>query len=171
MAWGLSAVTVTPTYAQPKGELDTRRVLECAQERDGRQRLACYDAAVAAAHAVPQPAVRDTPPASPASPPQEARVVMDDFGVKGSAVARQRQAEQASERPQVRTVSAQVISATTLPRGEWVITLDNGQVWQQKTPDPAFTVKPGDAVRINAGALGSYRMLNGRRATQVTRLE
>jgi hypothetical protein len=160
--------------------VDIDRVMACADERDDARRLACYDGAVASmktpageAPAAPAPTVAPTPAPKPAAPP----VVLapaDEFGVGGSAVARQRRSEQEQENKnnsaETRSITAEVAEVTSRPRGELVITLNNGQVWVQKDPE-RYSIKPGDQVTIKAGTLGSFHLANGKRSTRVTRVK
>ena len=67
-------------------------------------------------------------------------------------------------------MSATVAAIDKRPRGELVVTLDNGQVWAQKERGPYFPLKVGDPVAILAGSLGSFRLISGSRATAVTRV-
>lgn len=147
----------------------------CAKESDDARRLACYDR-VSRGQSAPEPEQSNAPPAAvkpepkPAEPP--AATATDEFGVTGSAVARQRSSEQKQEtKPKVQSVTAEVTEVSWRPHGEFVATLDNGQVWAQKDPGQRFLIKPGDRVTINAGMLGSYRLVNGPRSTQVTRIK
>jgi len=41
-------------------------------------------------------------------------------------------------------------------RGEAVVTLDNGQVWEQSDTDSRGRLQPGAAVSIRRGSLGSF---------------
>lgn len=68
-------------------------------------------------------------------------------------------------------ISATVTAIDKQPRGELVVTLDNGQVWAQKNADRYFPLKVGDPVAILAGSLGSFRLIAGSRATAVTRVQ
>ena len=61
-----------------------------------------------------------------------------------------RQKEQQSDE-----LTAKVAALETLPHGELVLTLDNGQMWQQKTADRPLRVKVGDQVTIKHGVLNS----------------
>lgn len=144
--------------------VDVDGAIACAKERDDARRLACYDKAVAGVEAP----VTETPsaPAAVVAPEQE-------FGVEGGAVARQRRSEQErqSVKTEVQSITAAVTEVTSRPHGELVLSLDNGQIWVQKSPEPRFPIKPGDRVKINAGMLGSFRLINGKRSTQVTRLK
>jgi hypothetical protein len=66
---------------------------------------------------------------------------------------------------------AVVSAVSNRPRGELVVTLDNGQVWVQLEPTN-YPLKAGDHVEIDVGALGSYILWSpsNRRATKVTRI-
>jgi hypothetical protein len=66
---------------------------------------------------------------------------------------------------------AVVSGISNRPRGELVVTLDNGQVWVQLEAT-RYPLKTGDHVEIDVGALGSYVLWcpANRRATKVTRI-
>jgi hypothetical protein len=73
--------------------------------------------------------------------------------------------------PAPKRMSATVTAIDKRPRGELVVTLDNGQVWAQKSADRYFPLEVGDSVAILAGSLGSFRLICGSRATAVTRVQ
>lgn len=129
------------------------RIAACTQERDDARRLACFDRAAA-----------PTTPASKVDPQQT-------FGVQGSELARSRDDgdERADSEP--KRITATVAAIDKRPRGELVLTLDNGQVWAQKDAGAHFPVKVGDPVAILSGTLGSFRLIVGSRATAVTRVQ
>jgi hypothetical protein len=82
------------------------------------------------------------------------------------------QAMQAKRDPQREQKMLAVVNrVATLPRGEVVLTLDNGQIWVQLQPSN-FPVKAGDPIEIDVGALGSYVLWQpaNRHATKVTRI-
>ncbi|MBM0103523.1 hypothetical protein JM946_02155 [Steroidobacter sp. S1-65] len=184
IVWAAAMLATMPvTNAAERADAD--RLAACAEERDEARRLACYDEAISAsrkssdsepavaAPAKPAAAERAAPKATPA-PAAAAADPASEFGVTGSAIARQRRAEeeqQASGNGKIESLSAQITEVSSRPRGELVMTLDNGQVWAQKKVERHFMAKPGDNITINAGMLGSYRMVNGKRSTQVTRLK
>lgn len=126
------------------------RIAACTQERDDARRLACFDRT-----AVP------TTPASKVDPQQT-------FGVQGSELARGRD-ERADGEP--KRITATVTAIDKRPRGELVLTLDNGQVWAQKDAGAYLPVNVGDPVAILSGTLGSFRLIIGNRATAVTRVQ
>ncbi len=61
-------------------------------------------------------------------------------------------------------ITATVTAVGAKPYGELVVTLDNGQMWAEIAPGSKLKVKLGDSVKIEAGALGSFRLIapNGR---------
>jgi hypothetical protein len=77
----------------------------------------------------------------------------------------------APQAPAPKRATATVTAIEKRPRGELVVTLDNGQVWAQKSADRYFPLKVGDPVAILAGSLGSFRLICGSRATAVTRVQ
>lgn len=158
-----ASMIATAAVAQDGGD---DALSACAKESDDARRLACYDR-VTRSQAAPAPKPEPKPTEQPAA------TATDEFGVTGSAVARQRSGEQKQQdqSAEVRSVSAGVTEVSWRPRGEFVVTLDNGQVWAQKDSGQRFPIKPGDRVTINAGLLGSYRLINGPRSTQVTRVK
>ena len=56
--------------------------------------------------------------------------------------------------------------------GRWVVTLDNGQVWEQReTTAEAKRPRPGDAVTIEKSSFGSYLLVApGRGSNRVKRV-
>jgi len=132
-------------------------IQRCAAEKDKEARLTCYDE-VAAISAGPAPA--------PPSPEQQ-------FGVKGELLRKQ-QEEKAKENPapeEIQALTATVAKVKTLPRGQLVVELDNGQAWEQKDVTSKFFLKVGEQVKIESGSLGAYWLSSesGRR-TRVKRV-
>jgi len=195
IALGAGAIAA-PCVASASGE---GRFLECAQEQDDARRLSCYDRVAASSRrsSKAQPVVpprvvgedeagkgeaqasgRDSVSASTAKPastvlkPAEDVSSMQEFGLSGSELARRRGAqENASEgQEEPDRLDAAVAALSSRPRGERIVTLDNGQVWVQKTPQ-YISIKVGDQVTIRKGALRSYRLVAGGRSTAVTRIE
>jgi hypothetical protein len=151
-----------------------QQVRACSTETDDARRLSCYDRAAAtldtsaatgarAAPATGSPA--KTPATVPA--PQSAPASSDaaDFGVSEGPLAAKRQATGVKE------ITAVVTSVQVRPRGQLLMTLDNGQVWQQNQAVEYFPLNVGDTVKIRSAALGSYLLLTpAKRTTKVTRV-
>jgi hypothetical protein len=114
--------------------------------------------------------------ASAADPAGEPASAQAQFGLSGSELARRREmADRESDRVSGRQadpdrLNATVVALSARPRGERVVTLDNGQVWVQKAPQ-YIPIEAGDSVTILKGALRSYRLVAGGRSTAVTRVE
>lgn len=77
----------------------------------------------------------------------------------------------APQAPAPKRATATVTALEKRARGELLVSLDNGQVWEQKSVDRYFPLEVGDSVVILAGALGSYRLVAGSRTTAVTRVK
>jgi hypothetical protein len=87
------------------------------------------------------------------------------FGIAGGKL------EQRKEAVVPKEIQAVVSGVARRPRGELVITLDNGQVWAQLAPQEYYPLKIGDTVHISKGALGSYSLTTpAKRGSKVTRL-
>lgn len=182
------AIALAP-FASAAERTAIDRMVACSDQADDAQRLACYDREIAgvkqraSSAAKAQKEVAAVPPSSasaattaapkPAVPAAAPVSAEDSFGVHGSEIARQRkkEEEQRPEKTGVDSISAKVTAVSTRPRGELVIALDNGQTWTQKKTENYFPLKAGDAVTINAGMLGSFRLVAGNRSTQVTRIK
>lgn len=159
----LSGTGVSPAKAaQPT----TEALLACADEPDDPRRLRCFDAVVAglrtAPTAPPAPAASaaaaPSVPAPVAAPETSAPAASaeDRFGARGD-LKREKHAD-------LSEISATVTAVSTKPYGGLVVTLDNEQVWAEITSGSKLKLKPGDAVKIERGALGSYVLItsNGR---------
>jgi hypothetical protein len=146
---------------------------------DDRARLACYDSIfgrpaataprVAPAAAVPEAGAVAVPTA--AAPTAAAAANAEtDFGLT-EAAKRARQPEESAERlPE--SISGTVARVARQPAGEFVVTLENGQVWTQLQVDARARVAVGDTVVIKKAALGSHLLVTANRyATRVRRVK
>lgn len=167
VGWFLAVVLGVVSQASLAAESAAlNRLTACSQEKDNAARLACYDREIV--HVAEQPPATLTQCAATVSV-GAAKSAQDSFGVPGSEVARKQQVNEKEAASELKSLTATVTVISQRPRGELVITLDNGQSWAQKDSQSYFPVKIGDAVAINAGALGSFRMVVSGRSTQVTR--
>lgn len=146
----LAAAAIQPALA---GDDLSQRIAACTREQDAARRLACFDRAAA--------------PEAPAAQKMDAT---QDFGVHGSELARNRDDDDPQQDSTPKRISATVTGIEKRARGEFVVTLDNGQVWAQKEVGAYFPLKVGDSVSILAGTLGSHRLIVANRATAVTRV-
>ncbi len=134
----------------------------CRSVAAAQARLACYDQAADQALLRAGRAVPPLPPA-PATDPTEL------FGLPPDEV--RRRAEEQLGLPTPDVIEARVSSVSRLPTGKVQVQLDNGQRWQQ-IDTTASALKPGDAVRIRRGSIGSYLLerASGGFALRVRRL-
>lgn len=168
-----SLLTVLAVTAAPVALSQTLppALIACAIEKKDKVRLECFDREVArvvqgaangSAGVAPAPSVPAQPaPAAPAvaatQPPPAPASAEDEFGLSGE-LARKRRAER-QEKPAPTELRAAVAKVSQRPYGEYVIELDNGQVWEQPEKKSSFQIKPGDTVRITPGAMGSFFMV------------
>ena len=113
-------------------------LLQCRNETDATRRLACFDREIARA-----------------APSAEQR-----FGYRGE-VARESIDREKAATPTLERLQGKVESMSGTPSGDWVITLDNGQVWAQVPTGTRFSLRVGDTVTITPGALGSFLLSKG----------
>jgi hypothetical protein len=148
------------------------------KETDANRRLACFDheSAVLAGERAPvaqQAAPAPTPhaaPASTATAPAAAATATaaaagaaaattpsatDKFGYKGN-IAREDIDKQKAQEEGSGVLTARVTAVENPLNRGLVVTLDNGQVWQQKTADSGMHIKVGDQVTIKHAMLGSF---------------
>lgn len=104
-------------------------------------------ASASAAAPVPQApsALAASGPAAPASPTEK-------FGLS----AEQIEARRPQAAPEIESIDSRVVAVKALPRDRFVLTLENGQVWEQTEPTPRQRFYPGDTVEIRKAALGSF---------------
>ena len=118
---GIATLLATVLLELPAIADDTlaETVRACAAVRTDAERLACFDRSV-----VPAASGAET---AAASPSQE-----EMFGMGSGVEGAQAEAPPptAAEPEPIDEISAQVASLQTMTRGERVIALDNGQVWQ-----------------------------------------
>jgi hypothetical protein len=193
-AWALLTLVAWMSGAQA---VDGNSPQQCAAIGEDAERLACYDrifrapadtvpavtgtgssAAGAAATATVVPdakvgvatntAAGVAPAVATAAP--AAATPQDDFGL--TEAAKQARLPEESRKKQPESVSGTVAKVARQPAGEFVVTLDNGQVWTQLQVDPRARVAVGDTVTIRKAALGSYLLVTASRyATRVRRVK
>jgi hypothetical protein len=73
---------------------------------------------------------------------------------------------------ELKEISALVVEVSKRVRGQYVVTLDNGQVWTEKDAEPYLRIEVGDSIKIKRNRMGGYRMVGrGNRASAVVRIE
>lgn len=147
---------VTPCFAS--GALDA--LLACRRIDSSAARLACFDRTSAALAARQRPAGQH-----PALDPQRT------FGLAPAEVAARAEAAARVGKP-LEAITARITALSEAADGREIFTLDNRQVWMQlEAVSRLIGAKPGEAVRISRGWLGSYWLtLPSRRGCKVTRI-
>lgn len=155
----LAAAGVAPAQGSTPDPL-LAQLKHCASLTVASARLACYDALAGAATTGVAASAGTAAPGAPPTPSATA------FGVHNGPLEARLVSPQREKH-----MLAVVAAVSNRPRGELVVTLDNGQVWVQNEPTN-YPLKPGDHVEIDVGALGSYVLWSpsNRRATKVTRI-
>jgi hypothetical protein len=166
----LPAAGAAPAAAQTLPE----QLQRCFRVYGVMDRLACYDE-VARGVAGNAPASRPVSPAPamPANPAMAAAPRLDQtqpgFGYNSNAPARQTTQEafggENIQRPApagpVDSIAAAVTDYKFTPQGRFIVTLANGQVWQQIEGDvarPLLNHNHTRSVKISRGLLGSYNL-------------
>lgn len=134
----------------------------CGAIASDAERLACYDREMAALTAATAPAsapaaapTAKAPAAVAATAPAAAAASQAEFGTNPELARAQRKKEKSAEDPKPEQISARVSELQVPKTGEFVVKLDNGQVWRRIEGGP-FSLEVGDAVTIRSGMLGSF---------------
>ncbi len=164
LAAGLAAAQSAPGPAStPAGPLAA--VYACADEADDARRLACFDAAVGglrAAETQGTVAVLDAA--------RVESVQREGFGFSLPSLPQLRLPGGGSA---VESVTLELSSVSVAPDGRATLRMSNGQVWRQLEPERLRGARPGSAVTVSQGALGSFvATVEGQRANfRVRRVE
>ena len=78
----------------------------------------------------------------------------------------------AVEQAKHEVLSGKIVGLRQAPRGEWIFTLDNQQVWIQAEPKASIQFAVGEAVHIEHGAMSSLWLAADKgRMVRVKRLQ
>ena len=153
-----SAPAAAPAHLQ-------EALLACRALVQDAERLSCYDGIASAEMGLAQPAASSADAAAaPASASGEHAAAPQEAGA-GFGAERLPAREREQDPPQ--RLAATITHVLELPRGNFRLTLDNGQVWQEIRYDRSTRYAAGDGVEIRRGTLGSYNLASeatGRRA-------
>jgi len=161
LAVGLTLSTVGARAASPA--IDS--LVACAGISDSTARLACFDREVAPLARVGAATVPATPPRAaqtrpvpvPTVPPtpvtREPAAATPTFGDEQLS-REQRSASTAADL----TLHARLTSQKAAGGGFTNLYLDNGQVWRHQDQVLGAYLRDGDAITIEKGALGSYKL-------------
>jgi hypothetical protein len=168
------------TFAQDM--LDSMR--SCVAEADDLRRLSCFDRAmteltsesptgaprtesnVALSRDDRVEAMAPTP-----APSTMQRSPEDDFG-RNEAMERKLEEASGGKSQEITQVSLTVSDVSRRPRGELLISLDNGQIWVETKASSYFPLEAGDTVTIKRRSLGSFSLIGPTgRFTRVKRVK
>ncbi len=120
----------------------------CSLETGEQKRLACFDAL---ASALP-------------------KIQSDQFGMTVD-IARKRDPVSVTRNGN-ESLPGKIAALQEAPRGEYIFTLDNGQIWIQAELRSNIRFAVGEAVQIEHGAMGSlWLAADHRRKTRVKRIQ
>ena len=131
--------------------------LKCYDEQAARQKKQASPPAQASSTPAPAKQTRSTPPPPPLRTQTPASSSSpSDFGLDADAI-RKKQTAANPDAPQApEQLIARVKSVATKPRGNYRITLEDGQVWEETQSTGGLPPEAGETVTIKRGMLGSY---------------
>jgi hypothetical protein len=165
--YGLLAALITVLVpAWSYGRDLPENILACADESDDVRRLACYDREVAKSKQSDTTVLQDRPQNEDATL-SERWTPEDEFGMTDELQRKTRDPEE-----DLSEIKASIVNITRRRSGARVFTLDNGQVWAEKSEARRLRLDRGDFVRIVSASLGSYKLYGtGKYSTRVSRIE
>lgn len=165
ITFGLFALAFCASSADTEetAPVSTEQVYACASIAGDTERLACYDQAVGRLKQAEEAGEIRT-----VSRQDVDQVQRDSFGLSLPSLPRLMGTED-----EIREVRHLVETVAQAPDGSVIVTLDNGQVWQQLGNKSLYLRDPaGQSVSIKRAAFGSFRMKIGNgRTFRVRRVE
>lgn len=149
------ALVAAPAWSA-SAPADVDKLVACADVKDTQQRLECFDRRIAP---LAQERAAPTAPPTPASPPAPAAAALPspEPGSLGEEQLAPSRRPQRPDQAEPRVVHAQVASLGKAGF-DFLVTLNNGQVWRHENETQGAFLKEGDAITIQKAALGSYRL-------------
>jgi hypothetical protein len=164
---GLAALSgASRTYAEDV----LAGVRACEAEQDDARRLACYDNQLHRAPSQPQKTAAPLQPPLPIAAASTAPVLTPEqqFGMS-EELARKQSGTPAP--PRLEKLQARIAGISRKPRGEPIVRLENGQVWETVDGEGSIELKVGDVVTIWPGLLGAFRLSAGNAIVRVHRVQ
>jgi len=87
---------------------------------------------------------------------------LDQFGLDERQLIESGRAEE-SPALALKSFTAHITRVGLQANGDFVVTLDNGQVWDQTETDTLAQVRVGDKIEIDRGLLGSFLLVAANR--------
>ena len=165
----LGCMIAAPTLAADKTPPEPQAykdLVECKAIADPAERLSCYDLQVG--KLVQAAAAGDVMVTDRASV-REAKKGLFGFRIPTLGIFGGGEDDQ----DEIKSIDGTVTSARQFGYGSWRIALEDGSVWEQVDGErPVFDPRKGSKVKINRGALGTFRMnIDEQRAIKVRRVE
>ncbi len=150
------------------------QIESCATIEADEVRLRCYDQvagrvsqrALVAADESQREEVSSAPERTPVLPPPAKAAPVADRDVEhfGLDISK-------DDIKEIDQISGRIVEIVVQTYGERVVTLDNGQVWREKSANRSLTLDVGDTVTIKSGLFGSHRLFgSGNKSSGVTRV-
>lgn len=144
------AIMATPASAQ--ADKDTpeayAKLLECRGVADDAERLACFDVAVGR--------LETAKASDEVVIVSREQVEATKRGLFGLKLPKIRLFGNDDEDETIKELVSSVAAVARTPRGGWVVTLEDGAVWEQTDTTYVGRPKVGEEVVIRRAALGSY---------------
>jgi hypothetical protein len=179
----LTAVSIPALPAEPTVD----RLVGCAEIRDTRDRLACFDREVAPlvsarARSAPAAAPPSVATAAPAPVPATSATVAPVTAVAPAPAPAARsfgeeqlqRKDRAADSEDQQSLHAKIERIRTVSASDFIVYLDNGQAWRHQDSVLGGYLRVDEAITITKGALGSYRLTrdagNSKNWIRVTRI-
>jgi hypothetical protein len=145
------AFVCVPALCAESAAPATANLEVCMDLSDPQQRLTCFDREMSQIRK-PTPATSTAPKQAPAPVPIPAPVT-PTFGQE-QLPSKARPAAPAQEQ----TLHAHIAALRDVAPGNYLVTLDNGQIWSHEDPQRAAYLREGEAITISKGSLGTSRL-------------
>ena len=149
-AWGQSSLTL----AQGSSADVLASMRGCVEEKNDTRRLACFDEQMRGLSPGRAASVTSAAPAASSAP--SAATSEQQFGMNTAIERQQQGAAPSKSPPPLKKLNAHIKAISYKPQGEAVITLDNGEIWEESEVSSHLPLHPGDEVTIKRGVLGSF---------------
>jgi len=170
--WAAAVVVVMmprPAAAQDRPEQGSKvadELVACRAITDGAARLACFDrtaSVFAAAREKREIVVLDRP--------QMRKALRTVFGFTLPKVRLFGGSDDDASEPRLTEIESEVQNVQETGYGMWVLRLKDGTSWQTTEAKLGYDPRPGAAIKIRAGGLGSYTAsVAGQRPVKVKRI-
>ncbi len=167
-------IAVLPAALPAIADDVAEQIESCATIEADDVRLRCYDqvaggvsqSALVAADKSEREDVSSTPERTPVPPPPAKAPPVADTDVERFSLDISK-----DDVKEIDQISGRIVEIVVQTYGERLVTLDNGQVWREKSAHRGLTLDVGDTVTIKSGLFGSFRLFgSGKKSSGVTRV-